>query len=264
MRDILVQLDGGEVSPRRLDVALMLAKRWNARLCGLFLQKEIDAAALVARRPGTHFEAAAAESRKAFEEATAGVNASWQSLPHGDPGFIVSELAIAARYFDLAVVGQGAGDYPQLPDDLVERVVLESGRPVLVIPRTGAVDSLGARVAVAWNGSREASRALHDALPFMASAQEVTLIVVPRQEAAPPDQSPQVDIITHLALHGVHAKLETMRSEDIGVMDLLLSRAYDLGADLLVMGAPAGSSFGKGAGTRFLLRHLTLPVLISG
>jgi nucleotide-binding universal stress UspA family protein len=73
-----------------------------------------------------------------------------------------------------------------------------------------------------------------------------------------------MDIIEHLTGNGVTAGLERMRAEDIGVMDLLLSRAYDLGADLLVMGAPAGSSFGKNGGTRYLLRHLTMPVLISG
>jgi nucleotide-binding universal stress UspA family protein len=264
MRDILVQLDGGEVSPRRLETAVILANRFNARLSGLFAQKETDAAALVARRPGPHLEAAAAESRKSFEEAAKGIENSWQALSHGDPGFVTAELAFCARYYDLAVIGQGSGDYPQLPDDVVERVVLESGRPVLVIPRTGPVEPLGRRVVLAWNASREATRALHDSLPFLRDAEEVTLLSVPRSEGAVPNELPQMDVLGHLAAHGVNAKLDRIRAEDIGVMDLMLSRAYDLGADLLVMGAPAGSSFGKGAGTRFLLKHLTLPVLISG
>ena len=260
MRDILVQLDGGEVSPRRLETAVLLARRFKSRLSGLFAQKETDANALVARRPGPHFEAAAAESRKAFEEATAGINAIWQKLAHGDPGFVTAELAFCARYFDLAVIGQGSGDYPPLPDDVVERVVLESGRPVLVIPKIGPIESLGQRVVVAWNASREASRALHDAMPFLTAALEVTLLSVPRSEGVVPNELPQMDVLAHLQTHAVFAKQEYIRAEDVGAMDLLLSRAYDLGADLLVMGAPAGS----GAGTRFLLKHLTLPVLISG
>lgn len=270
MKDILVQLDGGEVSPRRLDASLLLAQRFGARLTGLFAQKETDAAALVARRPGARLAEAAAASRAHFEAAiaAAGVTGRWLALAHGDPGFVTAELAFCARYFDLAIIGQGAsnrsGDYPQLPEDTVERVILESGRPVLVIPRNGAVDPLATRIAVAWNASREASRALHDSLPLLSKAASVTLLSVPRETAPMPGDLPEMDVIGHLAGHGVLARFERIRAEDIGVMDLLLSRAFDLGADLLVMGAPAGSSFGKSSGTRFLLKHLTLPVVISG
>lgn len=266
MKDILVQLDGGEVTPRRLEAALVLAERFQSRLTGLFAQKESDAAALVARRPSQRLEAAAEASRQNFTVAcqAAGIEGRFVALAHGDPGFITAEVAFCARYFALVVVGQGSEDYPQLPDDLVEKVVLDSGRPVLVIPRSGAVLPLGAAVAVAWNASREASRALHDSLPILKSAAAVTLLSVPRQDAPLPTELPQMDIIDHLKGNGVTASLERMRAEDIGVMDLLLSRAYDLGADLLVMGAPAGSSFGKNGGTRYLLRHLTMPVVISG
>src|SRR5579859_673478 len=267
MKDILVQLDGGEVGSRRLEAAIQLAQRFGARLTGLFAQKETDAAALVARRPGARLAEAAAASKDSFAAAIAqsGVTGRWLALAHGDPGFIVAELAFCARYFDLVVVGQGgSGDYPQLPDDAVERVILESGRPVLVIPRNGPVGSLATRIVVAWNASREASRALHDSLALLARAEAVTLLTVPRQESPMPGELPEMDVIGHLAGHGVLARFERIRAEDIGVMDLLLSRAFDLGADLLVMGAPAGSSFGKSSGTRFLLKHLTLPVIISG
>src|SRR5579859_5474857 len=132
MKDILVQLDGGEVGPRRLDAAISLAQRFGARLTGLFAQKESDAAALVARRPGARLAEAAADSRLKFEAAvaTAGLTGRWLALAHGDPGFVATEVAFCARYFDLAVIGQGSGDYPQLPDDMVERAILESGRPV--------------------------------------------------------------------------------------------------------------------------------------
>jgi len=267
MKDILVQLDGGEAGPRRLETAIFLAQRFGARLTGLFAQKETDAAALVARRPGARLAEAATASEEAFTAAVsaAGVTGRWLALAHGDPGFIVAELAFCARYFDLVVVGQGgSGEYPQLPDDAVERVILDSGRPVLVIPRSGPAGPLATRIAVAWNASREASRALHDSLPLMARAEAVTLLSVPRDTSPMPGELPEMDVIGHLAGHGILARFERFRAEDIGVMDLLLSRAYDLGADLLVMGAPAGSSFGKSSGVRFLLRHLTLPVVISG
>jgi len=266
MKDILVQLDGGEVSPRRLEAALDLAKRFGARLTGIFAQKETDPAALVARRPGARLAEAAAASRESFTAAIAEaeITSRWLALAHGDPGFVVAELAFCARYFDLAVIGQGSGDYPQLPDDTVERAILDSGRPVLVIPRGGKPAPPGGNVVVAWNASREASRALHDSLPLLAGAKAVTLLSVPRDPAPLPGDLPEMDVIGHLAGHGVAARFERFRAEDIGVMDLLLSRAFDLGADLLVMGAPSGAGFGKGGGTRFLLKNLTLPVLISG
>jgi nucleotide-binding universal stress UspA family protein len=266
MKDILVQLDGGDASGRRLDAAILLAQRFQARVTGLFAQKESDEMALVARRPSARLEAAALASKQLFEEALekSHLAGDWIALAHGDPGFVVAETGFCARYFDLAVVGQGAGDYPQLPDDLVERVVLDCGRPVLVMPRSGLVAPLGENIVVAWNASREATRALHDAMPLLVSAVSVTLFSVPRGDGMLPNLLPQMDILDHLRRRGVEAKLELMRAEDIGVMDLLLSRAYDLGADLLVMGAPSGANFGKSSGTRFLLRHLTLPVLISG
>jgi nucleotide-binding universal stress UspA family protein len=266
MKDILVQLDGGEVSERRLAAAVLLAQRRGARLTGLFAQKESDPVALVARRASSRLEADAAASQALFTAALAdaGIDGRFLALAHGDPGFVVTELAFCARHYDLAVIGQGAGDYPQLPDDLVERVVLDSGRPLLVVPRNGPAAPLGERVVLAWNASRESSRALHDGLPLLAAADEVTLLTIPRRDAALPSQLPQMDVLDHLARHGITARQEQMRAEDIGVMDLLLSRAYDLGADLLLMGAPTGTGFSKGGGTRFLLRHLTLPVMISG
>jgi len=265
MQEILVQLDGGPCGAPRLAAALGLAKLYSARLTGLFAERESEPAALVARRPGSRLAAAATASRQDFQVALAdsGVSGRWLALAHGEPIFVAAEPAFCARFFDLVVEGQGGADDPVLPDDIVERVVLESGRPVLVIPQSGAALTPGDSIVLAWNASREASRALHDSLPLLARARNVTVLSVPAGESAD-NQLPQMDIFAHLMAHGIAARPERMPAEDIGVMDLLLSRAYDLGADLLIMGAPAASGFGKGGGTRFLLRHLTLPVIISG
>ncbi|HTH15475.1 MAG TPA: universal stress protein, partial [Magnetospirillum sp.] len=74
-----------------------------------------------------------------------------------------------------------------------------------------------------------------------------------------------LSIIDHLSAHGITVTREVLAGEDIGIMDLLLSRAFDQGADLLVMGAHGGYHlpFFKGAGTRHILKHMTLPVLMS-
>ena len=268
MKDILVHLDSDERSACRLDIAADLACHYQSRLLGLFAQTESDGPSLVARRMSGGLAAAAERCRQQFERCTAGrgLAAKWMQLSHGEAGHVVAETAFCARYADLAVLGQWH-DKAHVPNEFVEQVVLQSGRPVLVIPQIGWQGPIGQRIVIAWNASREASRAVHDAMPLLKEAEEIFLLAVrePAFEQTPPGDLPKVEIADYLASHGVTVKTERMAADDIGVMDALLSRTFDLGADLLVMGAHSGLglSFLRGAGTRFILRHLTLPVIMS-
>lgn len=266
MKDILVQLDGGERCAQRLQVAVDLAKQCNGRIIGLFAQADSDMTSVVARRPSAKLTAAAERVSAQFQQAlsAAGLDGHWMQLSHGEPGFVVAETAFCARYADLVVLGQWEPQVSVVPEELVEQVVLQGGRPALIIPHVGRMASLGERISVAWNASREATRALHDAMPFLEKARDVTLLAV--REPNPPagaSDLPKVNVIDHLAAHGIKAKVERLIDEDIGVMDVLLSRAFDLGSDLLVMGAHSGLGFLRGSGTRFILRHMTMPVLMS-
>lgn len=270
MKDILVQLDGGERAAQRLDLAIGLASSMGARLIGLFAQSETDAPSIVARRPSTHLQAAADHGEALFHSrvTAAGLPAKWWRLTHGESSHVISETVFCARYADLAVLGQWQAETAKVPEELVEQVVLHSGRPVLIIPETGPITRLGERISIAWNGSREASRALHDAMPFLERAVEVNVLSIRDPAGAAqsrPEGEPKVDIVDHLLCHGIKARSERLTSEEIGVMDALLSRAFDLGSDLLVMGSHSGLglSFLRGAGTRFMLRHQTLPMLMS-
>jgi nucleotide-binding universal stress UspA family protein len=270
VRDILVQLDAGESGVRRLDVAIGLALRLGGRVIGLFAQVETHAPSVVARRASEQFQAAAEKAESEFRNrlATAGLVGKWWRLAHGEPGHVVAETVFCCRYADFVILGQWQPDTSRVPEELVEQVVLHGGRPVFIIPDAVDIVSLGDRPAVAWNGSREASRALHDALPLLERASEVSLLAIrdPASEAlARPQDEPAVDIRDHLLAHGIKVTSERLTCEDIGVMDALLARASDLGADLLVMGAHGGLglSFLRGSGTRYILRHLTLPVLMS-
>lgn len=268
MKDILVHLDSDDRSASRLDIAADLACHFRSRLLGLFAQAESDGPSLVARRMSSGLAAAAERSRQQFERCAAGrgLTAKWMQLSHGEAGHVVAETAFCARYADLAVLGQWH-DGGHIPNEFVEQVVLQSGRPTLIIPQTGWPGPIGQRIAIAWNASREASRAVHDAMPLLKEAEEIFLLAVraPAYEPSPAGDVPKVEIADHLASHGITVKTERMAADDIGVMDALLSRAFDLGADLLVMGAHSGLglSFLRGAGTRFILRHLTLPVMMS-
>jgi nucleotide-binding universal stress UspA family protein len=270
MKDILVHMDGGEHAVHRLDIAISLAKRFGARLLGLFAQTETDEPSLVARRASGRLQAAATQAAAEFTRRAeaAGLQHKWWQLSHGEPGHVVNETAFCARYADLVVVGQWPQESAMVPEEFVEQVVLRSGRPVLVLPHVGVPATLGERVSIAWNASREATRALHDALPFLERAELVNILAIRESgQATTMSQVPQVDIVDHLTSRGIKAKAERLTAEDIGIMDMLLSRTFDLGSDLLVMGAHSGIGlpFGmrRGSGTHFILRHLTIPVLMS-
>ena len=138
-----------------------------------------------------------------------------------------------------------------------------SGRPVLVVPYAGRHEGLGSRVLVAWNASREAARAVHDALPLLTRARSVVVLAVD-----PPDEDhiPGADIAAHLAHHGVHVEARHTVAPDIEVGDELLNLISDLGADLLVMGAYGRSRWREavfGGATRHILAHMTVPVLMA-
>ena len=187
-----------------------------------------------------------------------------------------SGVVLQARYCDIAVVGQAdpdavGGD----AGDLTEGLVFGSGRPVITVPYAGNFGTIGKRVLVARDATREASRALHDALPILTRATEVIVYCV-----NPPSGQhiPGADIAAHLAQHGVKAEAHQTVSripEDetaivgrrsIGVADLLLSAASDYGSDLLVMGAFGHSRIRElvlGGATRNVLHHMTVPVLMS-
>jgi nucleotide-binding universal stress UspA family protein len=265
MKDILVHLDGGDACDLRLRHAIDIAAGFGATLTGLFAQADSDVAAATARQPSRHLREAAARRAADFNSRTAaaGVRGEWLELPHGDPGFVITETVFSARYADLAILGQWDAETSRTPEALVERTVLDCGRPVLIFPPSGDAPSFGERIGVAWNSSREATRALHDALPFLSRAREVTVLTIRAEESAPAPGLPHLDIVKHLANLGVAAKGERIIDDDIGRMDALLLQSFNHGFDMLVMGAHSGIGMVRGAGTRFMLRHMTLPVLMS-
>jgi nucleotide-binding universal stress UspA family protein len=268
-KDILVHLDGGDRDPLRIGAGVALAKRFGGRLTGLFARSEHQRAATVARRSSDNFELAAKHSEEQFTAAAqnAGVPLRWWRLSHGETGHVLHETVVCARFHDLVILGQHH-EGKDAPEELVEHVILQSGRPVLVLPAVGTYPTLATNVLVAWNGGRESARALHDGMPLVEGATNVEILTVkpPQTKAGAEAASlPPLSIHEHLAAHGVTVAREVLAGEDIGVMDLLLSRAFDQGADLLVMGAHGGYHlpFFKGAGTRHILKHMTLPVLMS-
>jgi len=176
-------------------------------------------------------------------------------------------LCMQARYADLVVLGQAAADDDNegsLLPDLPDYVLLNCGRPVLLVPRTGRFPTIGKRVMVAWNGSVEAAKAVTAALPLLRGAEQVTLAVL-GNSADTLGESPGADIALYLARHGVNVEV-LRRPEAADPGKAILSLAADFNVDLLVMGAYGHSRFREmmlGGATRTILATATLPVLMA-
>jgi nucleotide-binding universal stress UspA family protein len=205
--------------------------------------------------------------REALDHATGirGLCAEWREIPEGPD----ADPALHARYADLAILGQL--DPERAEPDLIrprpDQVALASGRPVLIVPYAGHFDNAGRRVLIAWNATREAARSVSDAMPLLTSAELVTVLTIdPREGPHGHGEIPGADIALHLARHGVKAEIERTVSAGLPVGEVLLSRAADLGADLIVMGAYGHSRAREmllGGATRSVLRSMTVPVLMS-
>jgi len=173
LKNILVHLDGGNRTAIRLSLAAALAAQHGARLVGLFAQRgEARSVGVVASWPSEDYRAAADASRQAFAQAAGRLDdPEWRDANRGGDAEITRVVTEMARGFDLVILGQHDPDgNAPTPPDLVEQVILHSGRPALVIPYVGEVRTLGVRPLIAWNGGREAARALNDAIPLLADA----------------------------------------------------------------------------------------------
>ncbi|NMM38924.1 MAG: universal stress protein [Glaciimonas sp.] len=263
----MVHLDQGKRTASRLELAASLARQHQARLIGVFGQlAPSQQVGMVSTWPTAAYTEAAEASKAVFEKATAGLpQAEWHDINRGSETEVLRHITDLARHSDLVVMGQHdetAKSY--VPADLVEEVVLNSGRPVLILPYVGTFHEVAKRPLIAWSNAREAARALNDALPLMAGCDDAT--VMSFSTSAEEARSSSNEVTRHLACHGIKAKSEIMLVNDIGIMDMLLNRAADFGSDLLVMGAHGhiGLPFvSRGAGTRYILRHMTVPVLMS-
>lgn len=267
LKNLMVHLDQSERTSSRLTLAVSLARTHQARLVGVFGQlAQSQSVGVVSSWPTPEYAAAAQASKAAFEIAAAGLpDIVWHDINRGSEAELVRQVTDLARHVDLVIMGQyDDKTRSYVPADLAEEVILNAGRPVLMIPYIGDFTEVAKRPLIAWSNVREAARALNDALPLMAGCEKATVMsFAPNAEEA---RSACDNVIRHLACHGIQAQSQVMLVTDIGIMDMLLNANTDLGTDLLIMGAQGhvGLPFmSRGAGTRYVLRHMTVPVLMS-
>jgi nucleotide-binding universal stress UspA family protein len=274
-KTILVHCDAGAKVSQRLAVAAELAQRHGARLIGSYVQEPFDTPIFFDGMMPlddmiTYFEQTAkanqAVAAAAFDKAVKGLHLSTEWRLQN--GYIYDELAVQARYADLLVVGQAdAEDTSTTPPDLPEAVALATGRPTLVVPHIGVSAKPGQTVMLCWNASRESARAASDALPFLKEARKVIVLVVdPKSSTSGHGEEPGADAAAWLARHGVDVTVQRDVAADADVGSVILSRAADHGAGLIVMGIYGRSRLRElvlGGASRTLLASMTVPVLMA-
>lgn len=176
------------------------------------------------------------------------------------------EAELNSLHCDLVIIGDRKETC--LPEGVTpERVVFEAGVPVIVVPEGWKQRATVKRVVAGWNATREARRALSDALPYIAMAEETTLLIVdPDKREDRHGELPGMDAARQLARHGGNVVTLTESSHGRPVNEVILSVATRQDADLVIMGAyskPRSRQLLFGGVTRSMLSGVRVPLLIS-
>jgi len=273
IKDIVVNLGLGE-HDHAGDFAISVADTFQAHVLGVaFAYEPIIPGTVMGGIPPEFIEAQRAESDKRaraatsrFEQAAKRAGISFESLVISTSiSGAADKLGRMGRRFDLVVVGQPERE-KSVPEEVVdEGALFDSGRPVIFVPfiQTGGLKL--DRVMVCWDGSRAATRAIADALPFLRKAKQVEIVMVANGRSKS-DEIPGSDLGQHLARHGLKVEVKRITSPDIDVASTILSYAADSSADMIVMGGYGHSrlrEFILGGVTRGLLESMTVPALMS-
>lgn len=275
-KTILVHVDESKSAIRRTQVAHQIASMFDAHITGVALtgisRYIFESTDLGVGDPNImlHLSALRERAEKAiaqFKQVSGGLGiTTTECLIANDEAN--GGLGLRARYSDLIVIGQTNRDEPSpsVLSDFPEFMIVNSGRPVLVIPHHGVSASFAERCVIAWDGSREAARAVTDALPLLKQSQFVHVSIInPSNQSEAHGEEPGADIALFLARHGVKVEIAARFSnQDTGKS--LLATCKELNADLLIMGGYAHSRFREmilGGTTRTILETMDIPVLMS-
>lgn len=274
-KDILVHLDSSPSCPARIDVAISFARAFGARLTGLYVvglapmhqYAEADLGPELVEAHDKYMREASHEAERLFTERTrhAGVAAEWRQVEGALPDLVM----LHARFADLVIAGQrnperlDPGTAPELPEELV----LDVGRPVIIVPHTGTFPTAGEKIMILWKTSRGAARAVNDALPFLARAKEVCVVAInPEAGISGQGDNPAADVVTHLSRHGITATARIAKAERGTMGKTMRDIAADFGADMIVMGAFGRARWREmilGGMTCNMLATMPLPILMS-
>jgi nucleotide-binding universal stress UspA family protein len=274
IEDLVVSLTVGADHDPAAQFAISIAAAFEAHIAGLaFAYDPVITPTVMDGLSAAWVDTQRAENRAAAEAAVARFEAAAKrealSAEHRiietSLGGAATQLGRIARHFDLAVVGQRDPERMAPDDLLIESVLFESGRPVVVVPYIQKAGLKLDRVLACWDGGRAAARAIADALPFLERGKVVEVVVV-GSGGGKTDELPGADLGEHLARHGLKVEVKRLVAGDVDIANTILSYAADCAADFIVMGGYGHSrlrEFVLGGVTRGLLESMTVPVLMA-
>jgi nucleotide-binding universal stress UspA family protein len=275
IKDILVNLTPGDARDPAADYAIAMASAFEAHLAGVaFIYDPIIPATVMGGGiPAELIESQRAESEKGARSAAsrfdaaakrAGLSYETHQMNATAAGG-ADRFAHLARRFDLSIVGQAEPDSPVMQDLVMETAMFGSGRPLIAVPYIQKDGLKLDRAMVCWDGGRTAARAIGDAMPLLARAKAVEVVIF-AGERGKQDEIPGADMGQHLARHGLNVTVNRVPLGDVDVADAILSHAADSSADFVVMGGYGHSrlrEFILGGATRGILQSMTVPILLS-
>jgi nucleotide-binding universal stress UspA family protein len=272
IKDIVVNLSIARQKDVAGDFAISVAALFEAHLSAVAFAYTPPVAAMGEGFPTPALDsweaerrAEAEQARQAFEQhaLAAGVTFDCRILSDDVEGAAVVFSEIARNY-DLSVVAQSDPE-DAVPEDLaIEAALFDSGRPLLVVPYIQTNGIALDRVMVCWDGSRNAARAIGDAMPLLRRAKRIDVVTVEQHERRQEIRGAQV--AEHLSRHKLPVDVKSIVAPDSDAASIILSQAADSGTDLIVMGAYGHTrlrEFILGGATRDILSSMTVPVLMS-
>lgn len=273
-KTILVHLDDSRRAGDRLRFATTIAAESQAHVAALRVLPPLPSYGGMSAEGGVLAMKLMQEARKAgveqartrFEEEARRTGYPVElRMANGDPSTV---MGLHGRYADLVIAGQAdPDDGLSMAPDFVARLVMNLPKALLVLPYAGTPVTPARRILIAWDGSREASRAVNNALPFLSAAQDIRVVSYNGRDK--PEEfagEPGADLALYLARHGLKIRVEQRTSPERDIGGRLLSEAADLDSDLIVMGAYSHSrayEFVMGGVTRTVLEAMTAPVFMA-
>ena len=276
-KTILVCLTNAANAERLVKAASTLARKFDAHLIGLHVQTtlrsysagDIDLPTTASRAYRQEQLENAKTIQSVFEQNTCAEDfvSEWR-LAEAEVGELEECLVEHALCSDLVIMGQTDHDKHRSNQTRAqEAVIRRSGRPVFILPSVGRFEHFGEHVLIGWRATGEASRALHDAIPFAKDGGRATVLWVSSSRKGTDRLEGSARAIAGcLDRHGVKTTVAHWQNSDIAIGDALLNESFERGADMIVTGAFGHSKlydFVIGATTSNLLEQMTLPVLFS-
>jgi nucleotide-binding universal stress UspA family protein len=257
-----------------MNAALPLAEKFGAHLTGIHVSSGVPVIGTIGAQvppeiieqyvQHMHEDAEAIEA--AFSKAVKGaqVQSEWRQPELKVVGTdILHMISTQTRCADIVVMGQS--DTEQRVGELTADIIIDAGRPVIIVPKNCAAPSLTGKIVIAWDGSREATRAAFDSLPLLKEAQSVRVVTIAKEDGKNPVTSGCGDLTLALARHGVKAEAVALES-NAAAGETLTKYVSENDCDLIVMGCYGHSRLRErlfGGATRHFLQEMIVPVLMS-